>query len=121
VPGAEVAVVVDRGASSAIAEVFTVRGKQLRRMSVRGFGPDRDRLLLFLAAGMSFGGADCLRGRSGEIMQWTAGRLPQGYHLSEVRFRAVGLAFRPVARREVDVARPPHLGTGFASCPRRES
>ena len=113
-PGAEIDVVVDRGASSATSSVYTVRGRTLRRMTFAG----SPRVMSFLAAGMHFGGADCIRGRPGTIAAVSVERLRSSFRVVRSTLRADGLGFRVVGRGERVVRTPPRVGMSFESCPR---
>lgn len=115
-PGAEINVVVDRGASSASSALYTVRAGALRRMT---FGPPTKAptILTSLSAGMAFGGADCLEGRVGTVVSAYVERLRTGFRVRRVLLRADGLRFRVVEASQRRVRRAPRIGMSFESCP----
>jgi hypothetical protein len=109
-PGREIAVVVSRGASSASAGIFTIRNGKLRRMWIEGRAPSHEFLLLYASGG--WGGAACVRGRVGEVVETfvepiTKGLRTVAYRVRKTAFRADGVGFRLVGSTARTVARRP--------------
>ncbi len=131
VSGKEFGVVLEQGASTTLAGLFTIRANTIRRMNVHGTGAPPDDLFAY-GGGISFQFAvDCARRRPAGQVIYTEAVYDEGSNRYKVRrkwFQVVGIDFHRTAEpTQRERVRPGRLherfyefrNNPFGSCPGR--